>query len=513
MITIGQSFGLHDRYTIVSELGAGGMSFVYKAYDTMLKEDVAIKVLQNKFSQNEDVKSRFLNEAKICLTLAHPNIIRVRDINIFEDNYYMVMEYIEGVELKEIQESFKDVNPFEVYNFLKPILEALAYAHKYTVHRDIKPSNIMVKKDSVYLMDFGISKALDASELSNHTIIGGMGTRKYASPEQTFNANDVDMRSDMYSMGIIFYELLTGITPKNTAVVEAQSPSVLVESIPLVISNIILKMIEPRVENRFNRMEDVIDAFERAKDISIKSDNNQKKVTPFIKKENNDLELVFIEAGDFLRGSGIESKNPIEKPRKKIFLDNFYISKYCVSNEEYNVFIETLNKEKPKDFDINLKLKPQHPVVNVSFDDALAYCEFVNATLPTEAQWEKAAKGKGNFIYPWGNEFDPKKANINYIFDDTVDIYNYEEGQTQSGIFQMAGNVWEWCLDDFIEDFYSSDIISNPCAKKDNTTKVIRGGSFDFASNGARNSFRFSSNKDSVQNNIGFRIVVNNEKY
>lgn len=512
MIKIGQKFGLHNRYIIVSELGKGGMSFVYKAYDSMLKEDVAIKVLQKKFSADEDVKSRFLNEAKICLTLAHPNIIRVRDINIFEDNYYMVMEYIEGVELKDIKEEFLKKDPFEVYLFLKPIFEALGYAHKYTVHRDMKPSNIMVQDNKVYLMDFGISKALDDSELSNHTIIGGMGTKKYASPEQSFNANDVDLRSDIYSMGIMMYELLTGTAPKNTSIIEAQNPCEINKNIPSVMGTIILKMIEPRLENRYKSMEEVIEAFEKAKKFNIESSKNENTLIQNSDKNTQKDDFVYIEGGDFLRGSGLESKNPIEKPRKKIYLDGFYISKFCVTNYEYNIYLEETQKEQPKEFEKNLEFKPHHPVVNITYEEALAYCKFVGGTLPSEAQWEKTAKGKQNFIYPWGNEFDSEKVNINYIFDDTVDVRFYENGQTKDGVVQLAGNVWEWCLDDFIEDFYSSDIVHNPCAQNNSDIKVIRGGAFDFASSGARNSFRFSASKNAIQNNIGFRVVVNDEK-
>ena len=517
MFDIGSFIGIQDRYQIKKIIGKGGMGTVLKAYDTILKEDVAIKTLNKNLALDEKIKNRFLNEAKICLTLNHPNIIRVRDVNIHDDTYYMVMEYIDGIELKELITQQKDKTPNDpeyIYPLIKPILEALSYAHKYTIHRDIKPSNIMIKDNIAYLMDFGISKALENSELENETIIGGMGTKKYISPEQAFNANDVDKRADIYSMGILFYELITNHRPQNTSFKDPLNPSLFNDQISSKLAYIILKMIKAKPNERYNNFNEVIEEL----DFVILNENNtyfdnkiekeQKEDTtlPLIKNLDN---MVFVKKGNFLRGSGIESNIESEKPRKNIYLDDFYICIYPVTNHEYNKFLNSQKYKRPKDFD-NLFIKyPMHPVVNVSYKDALEYCNYAKVSLPTEAQWEKAAKGNKNFNYPWGNEYKVNHANIAHLSKTTSDVRAFKNSINPLGIYQMAGNIWEWCLDDFENDFYKKSPTSNPVNKTNTNQKVLRGGSFDFVNNAARNSFRFSANMNLFENNIGFRVVRN----
>jgi len=524
MIEVGKKFGLNDRYDILEILGKGGMGIVLKAYDTILKEMVAIKTLHSKLANDESIKNRFLNEAKLCLTLTHSNIIRVRDVSIYDDTYYMVMEYIQGVELKSILPQLDIGDIKTTYNLIRPILEALDYAHNYTIHRDIKPANIMVKDKVSYLMDFGISKALENSELDNHTVVGGMGTKKYISPEQMFNANDVDKRTDIYSMGILLYELFTKQVPKNTAVEQPLKPSNYNPKISTQLDNVILKMIEAKPNMRQNSFKEVIEILDQI----ILSSTTQRQTIPqpIIQEDdvtiiNIDTEqtqvsndtapdnMVLISSGDFLRGSGLESKIPIEKPRKSIFLDKFYISKYCVTNEEYNQFLQDTNYKEPQNFKENLQNKPDHPVVYVSFDDVKEYCEYKKVSLPTEAQWEKVAKGGKNLIYPWGNVFDIKKANIANTYNETISVSALESGKSIDEVYNLAGNVWEWCEDDFVEDFYKRSDKNNPVAKASSDIKVLRGGSFDFIDNATRTSFRFHTHSSTCENNIGFRVVKN----
>jgi serine/threonine-protein kinase len=513
MIEVGKKFGLNDRYEILEILGEGGMGIVLKAYDTILKEMVAIKTLHSKLANDKFIKNRFLNEAKLCLALTHPNIIRVRDVSIYNNIYYMVMEYIQGVELKSILPTLDISDIKSIYKLIRPILEALDYAHNYTIHRDIKPANIMIKDNKAYLMDFGISKALEDSELQNHTIIGGMGTKKYASPEQMFNANDVDKRTDIYSMGIMLYQLFTKKIPKNTAVEQPEKPSNYNSKISPLLDNVILKMIESKPNMRQNNFKEVIDVLDNII-LTMQTSQTQQELID-TKQDNKDIfdldlnNMIRIPSGEFLRGSGLESKISIEKPRKTIFLDEFYISKYCVTNEEYNQFLKDTNYKVPKNFEENLKNKPNHPVVYVSYNDAKEYCKYKNVSLPTEAQWEKVAKGGKNFIYPWGNKFEINNVNIANTYNDTIPVDNLDNGKSVDGIYNLAGNVWEWCEDDFVDDFYKRADKNNPVAKENSEIKVLRGGSFDFIDNAARTSFRFHAHNTTCENNIGFRVVKN----
>jgi serine/threonine protein kinase len=202
-----------DKYEVVEELGTGGMSRVYKCYDKELERNVAIKELRSELKENQDVSQRFLREAKIIAKLDHPNIVRVYEFLDLKrpPGRFFVMEYVDGVPLSHLMEKVK-ILPISVacYITLK-VSEGLAYAHNEgIIHRDIKPSNVMIsKKGDVKIMDFGISRSLDDSLTSPGIFIG---TPAYASPEQ-LEGSVVDNRTDIFSFGAMFFEMLTGRVP------------------------------------------------------------------------------------------------------------------------------------------------------------------------------------------------------------------------------------------------------------------------------------------------------------
>jgi serine/threonine protein kinase len=472
-IEIGEK--LIDKFEILSHIGAGGCGSVVKAKDLILLEDIAIKTLNPELSQNNMIKNMFLNEAKICLKLIHKNIIRVREVNIHNGIFFMVMDYIDGIDLKEFLETNK-VEPKEFYLLMRDVLLGLDYAHEFTIHRDIKPANIMVSKadNRFILMDFGISKALSESQISNNTVIGAMGTQTYMSPEQALNAKDIDKRTDIYSIGILFYKTLTGVTPQSTAIEIPKEPHLINNKIPVQMSNIILKMVAPKVENRYSCIADVVNDMDK-----IFLDNVSKidiSPRPIVSKNKNLDGFILIEGGSFFRGSGNESKIDV-------------------------------------DFDIeNLaNTIPDYPVVNISWQEAKDYANFYGYELPTEAQWEKSAKGKKDNIYPWGNDFDITKANVMKPTGSVVSVYEFEDSQSEYGCIQMAGNIWEWCLDDFDEKFYEKNIDTNPSNIINSDIKVVRGGSFDFIPIATRCAHRHKQNIYAKQKNVGFRVVKNLE--
>lgn len=210
---IGLSLG---RYHIIEQLGEGGMATVYKAYDTRLERDVAIKIIRrNAFppEQLERILKRFEREAKSLAKLSHPNIVGVLDYGEHEGSPYLVLVYLPGGTLKELMG--KPMPWLEAVRLLIPVANALEYAHEHkVVHRDVKPANILLtEKDQPMLTDFGIAKILELED--GHTLTGtgmGVGTPEYMSPEQGMG-REVDGRADIYSMGIIFYELITGRKP------------------------------------------------------------------------------------------------------------------------------------------------------------------------------------------------------------------------------------------------------------------------------------------------------------
>jgi iron(II)-dependent oxidoreductase len=221
------------------------------------------------------------------------------------------------------------------------------------------------------------------------------------------------------------------------------------------------------------------------------------------------VDMSMVTAGQFWMGSSLdESKNESEKPRHRVFLGTYYIDKYPVTNQAYRRFLRETGHPQPLFWTDPQFNHPSHPVVGLSWYDALAYCNWANKRLPTEAEWEKAAKGEANFIYPWGNEFKPGMANVDAVLSHTSPVDQFFMGISPYGCLDMIGNVWEWCYDWFDEKFYTMSPANNPKGPENGKKKVIRGGGWDTISFNARNAFRFFADPASKSPNIGFRCVV-----
>jgi serine/threonine protein kinase len=207
---VGQTLG---RYHIVEQLGEGGMAIVYKAFDTRLERAVALKVIRTERMDDSQFLGRFEREARALAKLTHPNIVHINDYGEHEGLPYLVMDFIPGGTLKE--RIGAPIPWAEAAWFLAPVAGGLDYAHKQgVIHRDIKPSNILITESGQpMLTDFGIAKMLQDDKSGNLTTSGiGMGTPEYMSPEQVMGS-PVDGRTDIYSLGIVFYEMVTGRTP------------------------------------------------------------------------------------------------------------------------------------------------------------------------------------------------------------------------------------------------------------------------------------------------------------
>lgn len=213
---------LNDRYMITEVIGVGGMAYVYKAFDKVCNRVVAVKILKDEFMSDAQFRRRFTNESKAITMLSHGNIVDVYDVSLEGDALYIVMEYIDGITLKEYMEKKGALSSVEAIHFIRQILKGLAHAHERgIVHRDIKPHNIILLKDgTIKITDFGIARLtkFDTQTISDMTI----GSVHYISPEQA-SGDRTDERSDIYSVGIILYEMLTGRLPfeADTAVAVA----------------------------------------------------------------------------------------------------------------------------------------------------------------------------------------------------------------------------------------------------------------------------------------------------
>lgn len=204
------------NYRILSLIGEGGMGEVYLAEETLLGRKVAIKVLSSAATHDPQFRQRFVNEARMQAGLQHPNIVGLYTFFEQEEVYYMAMEYAEGITLSEMIGITGPIPEDRATRIIRQVLSALEYAHQRgVIHRDIKPGNIMVGAgDSVKIMDFGIARMMSAGHMTQTGT--RMGTPFYMSPEQVLNPREVDHRTDIYSAGIVFYEMLTGKLPFQT---------------------------------------------------------------------------------------------------------------------------------------------------------------------------------------------------------------------------------------------------------------------------------------------------------
>lgn len=259
MIEKGQK--INDRYEVIKSIGEGGMANVYLAYDTILDRRVAVKVLRGDLSNDEKFVRRFQREALSASSLSHPNIVEMYDVG--EDNgiYYIVMEYIEGVTLKQLIKKRGALTLSEAIDIMLQITDGISQAHdSYIIHRDLKPQNIMIKEDgTIKITDFGIAMALNSTQLTQTNSV--MGSVHYLPPEQASGKGST-IRSDIYSMGILFYEILTGSLPfKGDNAVEIalkqmrdEIPSVRKKNpaIPQSVENVIIKATAKNPKNRYS---------------------------------------------------------------------------------------------------------------------------------------------------------------------------------------------------------------------------------------------------------------------
>jgi len=573
-------------YIIEQFLGEGGFGQVFRVRNPIVDKPFALKILRPHVKElDEAIVSRFVSEIKILLELNHQKVVRIFHAGYHDTLPYFVMEYLPyslADVIGDVDEQRQEItqpifrgeeveSTFSLERAMavaRQLVEVLAFIHsRNLVHRDLKPSNILLHdKDSLALKlcDFGIAKMLGTS-FSTVSTGDIFGSSYYSAREVLRGMKDVDGRADVYSLGVILYRLLTGEVPMGI-------PEPLEDFIPDVPGNVseaIMRAMQMRVDRRMgNVVEFGKMLFERGKEKKVvpkppkkdadeaaaasqtktqnpkeKKEEGSRKELPKEIKGKDGAEMMLIPAGEFDMGSNDYDD---AKPVHTVYLDAFYMDKYEVTNEQYAQFLNDYGKntdaaghkliaidssycliEKSGNVYRAKSGYEKHPVVVVSWYGAAAYAQFYGKRLPTEAQWEKAARGglKGK-KYPWGGEIDPSKANYNHDSrgHSTEDMMKYLKPvgsfpPNGYGLYDMAGNVWEWCADEYDENYYSKSPKNNPTGPgtpvrfvddnftsvKNNTYCVLRGGSWYSHTFNLRCATRNRYFALNANHNLGFR--------
>ncbi|GEM_PF-6974672 len=615
---------IENRYEIIEQIGQGGFAVVLKAKDRKLGDrTVAIKRLLRQHLQNDTaarIVDRFRRESAVIATLNHRNIVTVYDCNNDEDGDYIVMEFIEGGSLRQRIDSGRKIPLEDAVSIFRGICNGIAFAHRRNlIHRDLKPSNIMLFPDGSELVpkivDFGLARQGEASDVSITGMV--MGTPYYMSPEQQRDVKNVGSATDIYSLGKILYELLTGDFP------DVVDPDKLT-AFPGV-SDVIFRCLKLKPEERYQNAEEIMKDLDRtlgiaASDKKIPSEkferiepmesseagsgedeaffdeikghvealtsknensgliiaeyrkylkrfpsgkhrNDIERAINELRKQNYkgpvhgkswkipDTELQFssINPGEFQMGSnpgimgigGEKGRKTNEGPIHKVRLTyKFWMGRYPVTIADYMRFMLSETKDpqiewtskncpiekagKGSDVDGGFWEDPAQPAVEVSWPAAKAFTRWLTEIelnagripsggyvyrLPTEAEWEYSCRAGSSTRFYFG---DDERDLANFAWFDGNSRRKTHPVGTKSpnewGLFDMLGNVWEWCNDHY--EGYKTESCINPYGPKTGTVFVRRGGSWVNDVNHCRCAYRNYWEPSVSFKYLGFRIVL-----
>lgn len=513
-----------DHYEIVALIGEGTFGFVYRAKDKQLERDVALKLLKPSFVLMEEFMNRFLREARTLAQFQHPNIVHIYRLGQWRDTWYLEMEYVprslgqvigegggnasEGSDGGTVPASsgtpLSQTLPLDdALNIIDQICTGLDEAHsRGVIHRDIKPENILLTENGqVKVCDFGIARVTDGTGFNT---VGPLGTREYSAPEQMyperFADHTLNTRADVYAVCAVLYRLLSGVVPGpagNPAPLSQFAPDVPTELVEVIMKGLAwapsdrfvdLMSLQGALRNPPNVVgadvqitprktipEDLREMWEahavRLKGMGFDVPGDQELV---IRNEKDDGIALWIPPGEFMMGN--EDGRDNEKPVHRVELDGFYMDMHLITVGQYQKYVKEKGVGMPER---SCQWQADHPMVWVSWEDAQGYCDWSGKVLPSEAQWEYGARGVDGRKYAWGNEEpSPELCNYKMNVGKTTPVDAYPSGISAFGLYDMSGNVWEWCLDWYDVEYYGKSPVKNPVNDKLSDCKIIRGGSW-----------------------------------
>jgi len=557
---------LDQRYRLDRILGYGGMGVVYRATHVKTRQERAVKVLHPEMIEKEGMLRRFETEAVAASMIESDKAVKIVDFQVTSEKLaYLVMEMVEGMVLRNLitPDGMEYQRAVEI---TCQICEAVQAAHeKKIIHRDLKPDNVIVRRtgtqDLVKVLDFGIAKLREDDQNDSsapQTKVGTiMGTPQYMSPEQCRGIRSEDLKpaSDVYSIGIIAYEMLCGRVP-----FDGQNALELIDkhkhepptnikhynsTVPVSIAHVVMRSLAKMPEDRWESAEKLAQELRIAlrearggktqpgepvvtevltgqlwtghlpldnpggpasdpKDAKRRETLPIESVTPHVptpipaiepapqpnwlkrgviaaalmllasvgiywlaipgqNQKNNPEpatqpktisdqfgEMVLISGGTFMMGSN--SGEPDENPVRSVSVKDFYLDRYEVTNQQYKKFVDATKYTPPKSWKNGMydQAETLLPVTYVTWNDAVAYAKWAGKRLPSEAEWEFAARsGKSEYVYPWGAEWEDGYANVARTRLLLTPVGGFANDRNEAGVFDLIGNVSEWVQDDY----------------------------------------------------------------
>jgi serine/threonine protein kinase len=556
---LGKTIG---RVRIDKYLARGGMAEVYLGTHLALDRPVAIKVLHSYIEEDPDLLARFHREAKVVAGLRHPNIVQIYDFDAVDGHPYIVMEYLKGpplaTYLRELHKRNERINHHQVARLLKALTASLDYAHEQgVIHRDIKPGNILLhnKTDDIpldkpltndveaILTDFGLVRIANTASQTASGMVSG--TPAYMSPEQA-RGDPIDHRTDIYSLGIVLYEMLAGRVPfeaDSTLTViykQIHDPPPPIPGISPAVQKVINRALTKKPEDRYPTSRNMAVDFFYAIGMNAEAETIVNTLPEEAKSVHDKLTgpppgtialpeeskpaarktmqlgvgilfvvgLLTLAVGAFLifsRPSGVVSPPPTQTPGnvelpltgptaeisnlpsadgmteiasgtyvvgasiedryhsapKEVLLNGFWIDRYQTTSSQFQQFLTATGGQPQELFG-----EGNQPVRGVTWEQAEAYCSWLNKRLPTEAEWEAAGRGSGSNpqMYPWGEDPSAGGGVRNLPDQDTYEVGSLPFNQSPFGVYDMVGNIWEW--------------VGEPYDDMPAGSKILRGGRF-----------------------------------
>jgi formylglycine-generating enzyme required for sulfatase activity/tRNA A-37 threonylcarbamoyl transferase component Bud32 len=537
---------LGEGYAVEGQLGSGGFAVVYLVRDLHLKRKLAVKVLSPDVIASHSVLERFRREAETVAQLSHPHIVPLHFIGQKDDLVYLVMEAIDGGSLADRLEREGQLPIGESARIFGEVASAIAHAHKRgVVHRDIKPQNVLLDGESgrALVTDFGIARTAEGGSLTATGMV--VGTPAYLSPEQV-TGEPSDHRADIYALGVMMYQMLAGRPPfvgaTPTAVLMkrlAGPPQPLRElrpDVPDHLAELVDACLATDPNERLQSAGDIVRAITGHSPVSgghttatrmRVAKQEARSRTPMlllagaivvaaglagffatrptsspVTRPPVDSGMVLVRAGAYAIGS--DSGAEVSRPAHTVQLSAFGIGLREVTVGEYDDFVRARRAVAPWS---GVRPDSNLPVTGVSWSEATGYCAWRHVDggrLPTEEEWEAAARGAEGRLFPWGNAWDPAAANTaGAARDAPMAAGSLPRGKTPDGISDLIGNVWEWTSSPFRS--YSDT------APASSRYYVIRGGAYNTLDRLATNVFRAYAQPTTSRGDLnatGFRCAM-----